>query len=286
MLARYTDTVSYERNVIGTDAAEMRFRPDWVPVPFPRSPLWTRLAAPFDIEHFQHACPPVDCGPVALDTSSMEGLRVLRCPIKRRGSDAVMLPSELAPLAPLVRHVLELEAQVNPDFPSFWCHLSFERTRVGAGETQRVPGWHVDGFQGVRAPRHRIEHSYLWADRQPTEYCLQPFFLSHLDPGRHNVFAEMVAQAREVNAYAGLEGHAYLVDPYLVHRSPAVAENCWRSFVRITVAETELEDPTNTANLSLGVPQNYPARSEARDRLHAYEGGIPWPFYGLRPIGD
>lgn len=281
---RYTDTVAYEANEIGAEARRMRFAPLWVPVPFPRSPLWTRLATLFDPEHFTHGCPPVDVGPVALDTSSMDGIRVLRCPIKACGSDEVVLPEELAPLAPLVRHVLELEAHANPLFASSWIHLSFERTRVEAGATQRVPGWHVDGFQGVRAPRHLVEHSYLWADRDPTEYCVQPFFLSHLDPGRHNVFAEMERQAREGNAMAGLPGHAYLIDPYLVHRSPVSAEPGFRSFVRITCAETELEDPANTRNLSLGPSQDYAPRLEARDRLHPYRGEVPWEWYGVRPL--
>ena len=280
---RYTERVRFQENSVGHECDALRFEGHWVAVPFARNPLWARLGAVFDAENFLYPCPPADIGRVEIDTSGLEDVRVLRCPIKRAGSDTVMLPRELRPLTPLVRHVCELEAHVNPSFRDFWCHITFERTRVNAGSTQRVGGWHVDGFQGVRVPRHRAEHSYLWADRQAVECCVQPFFVSHLDPARHNLFDELSRQAHEENAYAGLENHLYLIDPYVVHRTPVMQEDGWRSFVRITVAETELEDPTNTRNLSLDAAQHYEARIDVRDRLHAYRGEPPWENYGIRP---
>lgn len=282
---RYSETIEMDVRSIGKTAESIMFDPCWVPVPFPQSPIWTRLGTHFNPEHFSYCCPPVDTGPVTLELTSMDNVRTLRCPIKISGSREVVLPSELAALRPLIRHVCELEAHAAPEmFENFWCHVSFERTEVTPGLTQRVPGWHVDGFQGVRVPRHRIEHSYLWSDGQPTQYCLQPFYLSHLDPGRHNVFAEMQAQAREVNAVAGFPEHVYLVDPYLVHRSPTLVQGGWRSFARVTFTQTELEDPGNTRNESLGASQDYPARIDARDRLHAYKGDVPWDFYGVKRL--
>lgn len=281
---RYSETVDYKPNAIGSSARDIFFPHRRVSLPFRHSALWRRLSEPFDVEHFMNACPPVDVGHVPMDTDGMQDLMVLRCPIKASSSMLVTLPTELDGIADLVRHVCELEAGCNAWFELSWCHVSFQRTLVQADTTQRVPGWHVDGFQGVRVPRHRAEHSYLWSDRDPTEYCVQPFFLSHLDPGRHNVFDEISRQARDGNAYTGLPGHAYLIDPYLVHRSPRAIETGYRSFARITFTETEFEDPANTVNLSLGREQNYAARIDARDRLHAYGGPVPWEFYGVAPV--
>ena len=281
---RYSETVGYQRAKIGQECVRLCFEPRWVPVPFPHSPIWARLCKMFDPEYFQHAFPPPDLGRPDMNTEEMAGLRALRCPINPAGSNEVVLPSEFAPLLPMVRHVFETEAHINPNFAAWWCHLSFERTEVTAGTTQRVPGWHLDGFQGVRVPRHAAEHSYLWADRDPTEWCLQPLFLSHLDSARHNIFDEIARQARESNAFAGLAGHVHLIDPYVVHRSPVLYELGWRSFVRITFTKTELEDPANTVNLSLLGVGNYPPRIEARDRLYAYQGGVPWETYGTRPV--
>jgi hypothetical protein len=196
----------------------------------------------------------------------------------------VLLPAELEPLQPLVQHILETERHTNPRFEAFWAHITFECTYVEEGAWQRVPGWHVDGFQGVRVPVHQVEHSYLWADTQAVEVCLQPFFLAHLDRSRHNIFAELEKQAAETNAVAGLASHVYLIDPYVVHRSPQVRAAGWRAVCRVTFTETELEDPVNTVNLSLPLAQAYASRLDARNRFSPYEGSVPWGLYGVRRL--
>lgn len=280
---RYTDQVRFQPNTIGAEAGRMEFPKHWVYTPFPHSPIWARLGQMFSTEHFLYPAPPVDIGAVALDVTSLSGLRVLRCPIKTAGSGVVVLPSELAPLRPLVQHVCEIEQHAGP-FQDFWCHISFERTEVQAGQHQRVPGWHVDGFQGPRLPAHRAEHSYLWADAHPTEYCLQPFFVSHLDAGRHNIFAALEQQAHPGPVYAGLPHHVYLIDPYCVHRSPLLPEAGTRSFCRITFTELELEDADNTRNLSLDAAQAYAPRLDVRNRLHAYLDPPSWALYGIVPV--
>lgn len=281
---RYTDDVKFEKAIIGKDAICIDVEPCWVPVPFQHSPLWARMHRTFSTENFLYACPPVDIGLFRVDTEDLLGLRVLRCPIKPSGTMSISLPAELLTLAPLVRYLAELEAHVNPRYGDFWCHISVERTNVSAGSSQRVPGWHVDGFQGIRVAPHQIEHSYLWADHQHTEFCVQPFYVSHLDPGRHNVFNEFARQAREENALGGLDGHIYLIDPYVVHRSPVLKRETVRTFVRVTFTETELEDPVNTVNLSLPGSQDYARRIDVRDRLTSYDGAIPWEMYGVRPL--
>ena len=281
---RYTDNVRYAANAIGARCHVLDIPPHWVPLPFPQSPLWSRMHLPFDPQHFLYACPPVEVGQVILDTKGLDGLRTLRCPIKQTGTPSVWLPTELTPLLPLVRHVLELERHANPRFEAFCAHITFERTKVAEGATQRVPGWHVDGYQGVRVPRHQIEHSYLWADHAATEFCLQPFFVSHLDPARHNVFDELVQQAKEVNAFQGFPNIVYLIDPYLVHRSPGMRQTGWRSFVRITFTESELEDSNNTVNLAFSEGSPHAERLDVRNRLYPYQGDVPWHSYGVVPL--
>lgn len=281
---RYSSQVRYEPNTLGKSCITLSLPGHWVPRPFPNSPLWSRMHQVFDPEHFLYAAPPVDVGKQRVNTSELSGMRALRCPVKPPGSSQLSIPSELAPLRGLIEQIVELEVACNPRFQDFWAHVSFERTAVRAGATQRVPGWHVDGFQGVRVPRHQIEHSYLWADIAAAEFCLQPFFVSHLDPARHNVFDELAHQARSENAFAGLPEHIYLIDPYVVHRSPVLATDVVRSVFRLTFTETELEDPVNTVNLSLPHAGGYRARTDVRDRLFAYEGEPPAGYYGLRPL--
>ena len=279
---RYSDRVNYTANAIGRECQTFDFEPRWVPTPFPRSPIWARLHQSFDTEHFLYPAPPIEVGRFDLDPAVLAGLRVLRCPIKKADESIVHLPTELGPVAEVVRHIVETELFINPRFKDFHAHVSFECTDVAAGTTQRVPGWHVDGFQGVRVRAHVIEHSYLWSTRRGTEYCLQPFFIDHLDPHRHNVFPEIERQAKPENVYETFPGSLYLIDPYVVHRSPRVEAAGLRSFLRVTFTETELEDPVNTRNLSFEEP-NHPPRLEVRDRLFSFAGEVPWHSYGVKP---
>ena len=281
---RYTDNVHYEPASIGERALRLEQKPLWVPKPFAHNPLWARMGQTFDPEHFLYPTPPVDLGKVELKLPAEQfesPVRVLRCPIKAAQNEAVLLPEELSAYEPLVRHVLETELAHNPRYLQSWAHITVERTFVQVHKTQRVPGWHVDGFQGVRAPRHGIEHSYLWSDVAPTQYCLQPFLLTHLDFARHNVF-DVFDQEASRYVFGGLENHVYLLDPYIVHRAALMDNSGWRTFVRLTFTETYLDDPVNTVNLSLHIPQDAPARLEVRNRLFGYEGPTPWEVVGLR----
>jgi hypothetical protein len=283
---RYTTGVNYEPNRVGAECFELEAQPLWVPTPFPNNPIWRRMHQVFDPEHFLYPAPPPDLGRMDPQTKSLRGLRILRCPVKSPGMDHLLVPSEIKDLSPLLQHALETEVHTNPRFAAFCSHISFECTQVTSGSHQRVPGWHVDGFQGVRVPTHQVEHSYLWADRNACEFSLQPYLLSHLDRSRHNVFAEIERQAHEQNAVAGLDKHLYLIDPYMVHRSPRLNFTGWRSVFRLTFTETELEDPMNTVNLSMDTSSGYKPRIDARDRFSPHEGDVPWALYGLKKRAD
>lgn len=284
-MKRYTETVKFQPNKIGKKCivTPIVTNPPWVPQPFPQNPIWNRINKDFDPEHFMYSCPPVDMGKVELEGTAET--RVLRCPIKVRGSSKIYLPEELKCCMPLVRHVVETELsrQSLPKYLCYYAHISYENVKIQKGSSQRAPGWHVDGFQGVREPRHQIEHSYIWSDKYPTEYCIQPFFMQHLDPSRHNAFDEMVKQANGANVYKGLAGHVYLIDPYVVHRSTILPKDCTRQFARITFSMTELRDAANTKNLGIELEQAYPERLDVRDRLSAYAGAVPWDMYGVEP---
>lgn len=280
-MTRYTDAVRYVPIVLGKDVIRLTAQPLWVPTPSPRNPIWRRIHEVFNVEHFLYPAAGVDLGPVDVPLAALQGVRSLRCPIKRAGELELLLPAELAALEPLVRHALETEVHVNPRFADFFAHLSFECTELSPGATQRVPGWHVDGFQGVRSPPHQVEHSYLWASAPAVQFCVQPFFLQHLDRARHNVFDEVTRQARAENALAGLDSHVYLIDPYVVHRSPVVEKAGWRAFARITFESEQLADPVNTVNLSLRTPAPSP-RMDARNRFWPYKADVPWEGYGLK----
>jgi hypothetical protein len=283
---RYSHSLSMRPATIGAEILERTFPVLWVPCPFPHAPVWQRLGQPFDRTHFLAAHPPVQLGHLMdVGVKEAEGVRAyLRTPIKAAGTDTVQIPTEMAPILPVIEHALETFAAWYPDWTNRHVHVTWEAGWVEEGTTQRVPGWHVDGFQGVRQAPHASEASVLWADALPTQYCVQPFFLDHLDPSRHNVQDAMVNQAQETNAYTGLPAGLYLIDPYCVHRAAVAPARTWRNFVRVTVADVRLDDPGNTRNVGLKGPQETPARLEVRDRLFAPPPTLPWDTLGFVPV--
>ncbi len=283
---RYTQTVTFQPTTIGKKCIAQKYDSHWVPTPFPNNPIWSRIDKEFNPEHFLYPCPPIDMGKIELNGTT--DIRVLRCPIKKRADNTIYLPKELEFCAPLVQFCVETELNrlSTGKFGYYYAHISYEDVTINAGTSQRAPGWHVDGYQGVKVKRHPIEHSYIWTDsddeNSATEFCIQPFYLDHLDASRHNVFDEMNRQAIPANCYRGINKHLYIIDPYVVHGSPVLSKATRRRFARVTFSDIELEDPMNTTNLGIDMEQKYPKRLDVRDRLSAYDGATPWQVYGLK----
>lgn len=282
---RYSDTLHMRPATIGAQFIERTFKPLWVPRPFAHAPIWQRLGQPFDREHFLSSHPPVQIGHL-MDggVNEAQGERAyLRTPIKAAGTETVQIPCEMAAIENVIEHALETFAAWYPQWFERHIHVTWEAGWVMPGMTQRIPGWHVDGFQGVRQVPLAAEASIFWSDALSTQYCVQPFFLSHLDPSRHNAQDALVAQAKETNAFSSQPGGLYLIDPYCVHRGARATDRVWRNFVRVTIADVPLEDPGNTRNLGLKGPQDTPARMEVRDRLWMSGAPIPWNALGFHP---
>jgi hypothetical protein len=130
-------------------------------------------------------------------------------------------------------------------------------------------------------PGENVEHSYILTTDPPTEFCVQPFFLKHLDESKHNFFLEFDKQAKESNIYQCLPNHLYLIDPYMVHRTPRLPGDTSRTFLRITFAFTELQHPKNTIN-PLFAGQEYEKRIDIRENLCKNEFDVPYHLYGVQ----
>ena len=97
----------------------------------------------------------------------------------------------------------------------------------------------------------------------------------------HNLFHEFEQQSRAENIFRTLPWHVYLIDPYMVHRTPPITATGRRLFIRITVAFTELQHPKNTINPLFPDSGVYAQRWDIRDFLSTYPGEIPYELYGL-----
>lgn len=252
----------------------------WTPTIDPDNVAYYTLFKPFNVNNFLSPRLPIDMG--FMDTSQLfdNKLNVLRMPLKFPSTD-YRIPKELSALFPLISRCAEYESFINKDHDRCFCHITFDHSVVEPGLYHRYPGFHGDGIQGTKlTPKEIVEHSYILTSNPATEFCLQPFFLNHLDEAKHNYFLEFDKQARENNIYSSLSGHLYMIDPYMVHRSPLIKNKVDRLFVRITYAFTELQHPKNTLN-PLFEGQQYEKRVDIRKNLCRHEFDVPYHLYGL-----
>ena len=272
---RYTQPKLDRRNPIEFEAKGL-----WTPMIDADNIAYQSLFKPFNLNQYLYPRPPVDMGFVEPVSSK---INVLRMPLKFPGT-GYRIPRQLAVLEPLIRRCAEYEAFINPAHNNCFCHITHDLSDVEAGTHHRFPGFHGDGIQGTKlTPKVNVEHSYILTTAPPTEFCLQPFFLKHLDEAKHNYFLEFDKQAKEANVYGSLPNHLYLIDPYMVHRTPKIKKKVRRLFLRITYAFTELQHPKNTVN-PLFAGQEYHKRVDIRENLMPNEFEVPLHLYGLTKV--
>lgn len=274
------DNIKYDAADISNVGQVVPIRDVWMPKAQSWSPVYTHLTSPFTFDHYTSPRLPIDLGPFNISVLP-ELPRVLRLTIKPVGDTNAHIPQELEELTQFITQVLEYERMINDQFENCEIHITTDYSFVKAQETQRFPGWHVDGLQGGKFKEKLLaEHSYIIATNNPTEFCLQPFFIKHYDEDITNFFKAFDQQAKDVNIYRGLPNHLYLMDAYMVHRTPTITEDTNRGFIRITVANAPLPIEHNTLNPMLN--QERPAfKLDIRDWLREPDTGIHYDYYGL-----
>lgn len=274
------ENIVYDDATVSATGDTIEIRDVWMPKVNPESIVYKHLADPFSFDHFTAPRPPIDLGP--FDISAVQNVpRVLRMTIKPVGSMTISLPEELKPLRDYIVSLVEYDNMVNGNLRDNEVHITTDYSFQEAKTTQRFPGWHVDGLQGGKFKNKlQAEHSYVIATTQPTQFCIQPFFIKHYDEDKTNFFKAFDQQARDVNVFTGLANHAYLMDAYMVHRTPLITEDCHRGFIRITVANNPLPIEFNTLNPMLE-QERAPFKLDIRDWLRAPDVEVIYPLYGL-----
>jgi len=252
----------------------------WTPIIDAENIAYNSLFKPFSLGQFLYPRPPIDMGLAEFEEWDEGSPNVLRMPLKFPHTE-YRIPQDIRGLEGLIRKAAEYEAFINENHDDCFCHITYDASVVRKGQHHRFPGFHGDGIQGTKlTPKVNVEHSYILTTKPPTEFCLQPFFLKHLDEAKHNYFLEFDRQAKKENFYGSLPNHLYLIDPYMVHRTPEIQEDTGRVFIRITYAFTELQHPKNTIN-PLFEGQQYEKRIDIRENLTRNEFEVPLHLYGL-----
>lgn len=274
------ENIKYDETMLGKKGNKLTIRPVWMPTVQAWSPVYTFLNAPFNFDHFTSPRLPIDLGAFNIDFIKHVP-RVLRLTVKPVGEMTAYIPAELKQAEDFIMQVLEYEQTVNPNLINCEVHVTTDYSPVKKDETHRFPGWHVDGLQGGKFKQKLLaEHSYIIATNEPTEFCIQPFFIKHYDEDTTNFFKTFDQQARDVNIYRGLSNHLYLMDAYMVHRTPKILSDTHRGFIRITVANAPLPIEYNTLNPML--KQKRPQyKLDIRDWLRESDQPVNYDYYGL-----
>jgi hypothetical protein len=255
----------------------------------PRHPIYGQTDETFDEAGYRFPTLPLFVGKFSLSREDVEKLdmNVLRLMVRDDDPDGkVVLPKALAPLAPLVLQNVNYHRQFFAGNAACFLYLT---VRVCDADTlfyRNSCEWHVDGYQGARVARHRMEQNAFWSNANPTEFSVQPFFLEGINPRLHDINEAFDRLQDPACAVRGVEDGVYFVNPYHVHRTSPERFEGKRVFVRLNFSPVAIEDPTNTVNPAF--PQSRCApREDVRNFLHAYPvdeaacSGVA-PLFGIR----
>jgi hypothetical protein len=199
-----------------------------------------------------------------------EDFYILRMLIKTQFGGGYKLPEELEWVRPLIlkAHVYQ---RVTIGVAHPYCYLTIRK-----GKTKSVTDdeWHVDGFS--QAVTHLPEQNYIWCDILPTEYLANyPIKIpSDFNPMRHNIHSlfQKDIENNDVDVKYIEPETLYCLDPYIIHRRPALTDLPLvdRTFIRISFTPIEIADVNNTINPLLLTDYTRDGVKEMRDKLIDY----------------
>lgn len=221
-------------------------------VPTLRGRIVKDFGTPWDLKQYEQPRPPLLVTGWGNNWASMGLASVLDMCIKMP-SGRVILPQALGRWFSLVQYVASIEARQNAPWWHFaYMYLTVDQYYVPQGQSQRQSGWHVDGIQG---PRHlqkmTVCHQYVMCSRQPTEFAVQPFYVSGVDLRKSNLNHALSRQVLQQSVIQIPPNVLTLMNAYSVHRSPVAENNTFRTFVRIEVSHKRFDRKGNTPNPAL-----------------------------------
>ncbi len=171
-------------------------------------------------------------------TPNSEMIFVLYMPIRLAGNMDVCIPEHLQDYAPLVDMALQYEGERGD---GRYIYLTIKSLFVQKGCVGGRLGWHTDGFGTT-------DVNYIWADKDPTEFCIQPFDLSD-DHQLSMVQMEQQARAENIVTYGAC--NVLRLDARHVHRCPENPKAGYRAFARVSFSDDKYDMIGNARNYGL-----------------------------------
>lgn len=239
----------------------------------PMHPIYAQTEQTFTETMYKFPSLPLFVGKFELSDEDLRGvdLNVLRMLIRMNDAEgSIYLPKTAAPLSAMILQNINYHRQFFSANADAFVYLT---VRVCDFETmyyRNSAAWHIDGYQGARIARHKVEQNAFWSNVNPTQFSLQPYFCEGLNPRIHDINEFFDRTADDAYAVSGVDNGIYFVNPYHVHRVCPEKFDGKRVFVRINFSPVLIEDPSNTVNPCF--PEiRFPKREDVRNFLHSYE---------------
>ena len=135
-------------------------------------------------------------------------------------------------------------------------YLTVKHMFVSGTDCGNRPGWHSDGFG-------TDDLNYIWCDRSPTEFAIQPFTLSADCTTSMQEMEEQFVHGTEV-VYP--PNTLLLLDQGVIHRTPTYCEPGYRAFVKISISKHRYNLKGNAHNYELDYDWPMVERAVERNR--------------------
>lgn len=239
----------------------------------PLHPIYGQTEQPFTEAMYKFPSLPLFIGKFTMSDEDVTALdlNVLNLMVRKNDRNAkIHLPKAAACIAPLVLQNVNYHRQFFEANADAYVYLT---VRVCDYETmyyRNSSAWHVDGYQGARAARLRVEQNMLWSNVNPTQFSIQPYFCEGINPRVHDINEFFQRTTLETSAVSAVRNGVYFMNPYHVHRVCPERFDGKRVFVRVNFSPVLIEDPRNTENPHF--PQyRFQPRMDVRNFLHAYD---------------
>lgn len=216
---------------------------------FRSSPIIDALRTPFSVDEFNIARAPISLG-MHESPGFSEPFSVSDMLIKEPGSSC-RVPLELAGINAILSTCLAAERIINSNYDEYYAYLTVQYSETTIGQAKRGHGAHSDSIQGPRiSPKVVPEHGYVFADKDPTKFYVQPFDLRGLDPDKDWLVTKLKDQANEANAIRLAVGELALFDAYTIHSGVESEKEGMRTFFRLLFSVRQFDRLGNTINPS------------------------------------
>lgn len=145
-----------------------------------------------------------------------------------------------------------------------YCYITIDNKKVKKNNSQRTQGFHIDGLQGEEIINKKKGCFHLlWVSNLPTEYILNAKINKNINLKKYNFF-NYLDTIKYKKIYQIEKKSIYLINSYLIHRSPISRKKCNRLFIRISFSEIPITSKKMTKNDSISY--NY--------KIHTTSGNI------------